>query len=146
MQAALENHPSTVKLLASLGAKVEAHDLGGRTALANAALDQYTRTVAALIECGADVNAADKWGGTALHIAARRGNKEIVRMLVQAKADIGLREHSGRTPWIVAVHSNKAAGLRDLLEPDPEKEKFLRELQRDKHPGDIAKHMNMIYR
>jgi ankyrin repeat protein len=146
MQAALENHPATVKLLAKLGAEVDARDSSGKTALANAALDQHTKTVAALLECVADVDAADKWGGTALHVAARRGNRDIVRMLVEAKADIGLRESSGRTPWIVAVHSNKAAGLKELLEPDPEKERYLRELQRDKHAGDIAKHMNMIYR
>jgi ankyrin repeat protein len=146
MQAALENRPATVKLLAGLGADIDARDLDGKTALQTAASDQYTKTVAALLECGADLNAANSWGDTALHAAARRGNRDIVRMLVEAKADIGLRDHSGRTPWTMAVHSNKDVDLRALLEPDPEKERYLRELQRDKHAGDIAKHMLTIYR
>jgi ankyrin repeat protein len=146
MQATLENRPATVNLLAGLGAKVDARDLDGKTALQIVASDRHIKTVAALLECGADVNAASTWGDTALHAAARRGSRDIVRMLVEAGADIGLRDHSGRTPWVMAVHSNKAAGLKDILEPGPEKERYLRELQRDKHAGEIAKHMLTIYR
>ena len=117
-----------------------------KTALEHAAYNQFSETVIALLNCGADVNATDKLGRTALHLAARQGNQNIVRMLVEAKAEIGRRDDSGRTPWITALHLNKDAGLRELLEPNVEQEKFLRELQRERHAGDVAKHMNMIYR
>ena len=100
----------------------------------------------ALLKCGADVSASNNLGYTALHHAAATGHKDIARMLVGAKADIGRRDTSGRTPWMTALQFNKDAGLRTLLEPDPQKEKYLRELQRDKHAGDVAKHMLAIYR
>jgi ankyrin repeat protein len=146
MKAAYANHPATVSLLAQLGADVEARDSGGSTALLYAANNQYADTVLALLKCGADVSVSNNLGSTALHHVAAAGHKDIVRMLVEAKADIGRRDNSGRTPWIVAVHKNKSAGLKALLEPDPEKEIFLRELQRDEHAGDVAKHMLAMYR
>jgi ankyrin repeat protein len=145
MRAARWNRPSTVALLAQHGANVEASDLNGNTALILAAGDQHVDSVRALIACGANVNAASKSGYTALHAAARWGNEAIVRLLVDARANIGAREIFGRTPWIAAVHHRKEGLLRDLLEPNRETEEFLRKLQRDKHPGDVAKHMNMIY-
>jgi ankyrin repeat protein len=111
-----------------------------------AAYNQYADTVLALLKCGADASASNKVGYTALHHAAATGHKDIVRMLVDAKADIGRRDNSGRTPWLAALQINKNAGLRTLLEPDPQKDKHLRELQRDKHAGDVAKHMLAIYR
>jgi len=146
MRAAFANHAATASLLAKLGADIEARDSGGSTALSHAAYNQYTDTVVTLLKCGADVGASDNIGFTALHRVAVAGNKDIARMLVDAKADIGRRDYAGRTPWMAALHSNKDAGLRTLLEPDPEKEEFLRKLQRERHAADIAKHMNMIYR
>jgi ankyrin repeat protein len=100
----------------------------------------------ALLKSGADVDASNNVGYTALHHVAATGQKELVRMLVEAKADIRLRDNLGRTPWMTALHLNKDAGLRALLEPDPERERLLRELQRDKHAGDVAKHMLANYR
>lgn len=146
MRAAYANHTATVCLLAKLGADVEACDSGGSTALSHAASNQYADTMVTLLKCGANVDASDNKGYTALHHAAAAGHRDIARMLVEAKADIERRDDSGRTPWMIALHVNKDAGLRTLLEPDPEKAKFLRELQRDRHAADIAKHMNMIYR
>jgi ankyrin repeat protein len=146
MRAAYSNYPSTVTLLAQLGAEIDACDSFGLTALLHASSNQYADTVLALLKSGADVGASDNMGCTALHHAAGTGNKDIVRMLVEAKADIGRRDGSGRTPWLTAIYCNQDAGLRTLLEPDPEKERYLRELQRDKHAGDIAKHMLTIYR
>jgi ankyrin repeat protein len=146
MRAAYSNHPSTVTLLAQLGADINACDSFGLTALLHASSNQYADTVLALLKSGADVDASDNMGYTALHHAAATGNKDIVRMLVEAKADIGRRDNTGRTPWLTALHINKDAGLRALLEPDPEMERYLRELQRDKHAADVAKHMLMIYR
>jgi ankyrin repeat protein len=145
MRAARWNRPSTVALLAQHGAQVDARDLHGNTALILAAGDQHVDAVRALISCGADVNAASKRGHTALHAAARLGNEAIMRLLVDAKANIDAREIFGRTPWITAVHHHKEDLLRGLLEPNRETEEFLKRLQRDRHPGDVAKHMNMIY-
>jgi ankyrin repeat protein len=145
MRAARWNRPSTVALLAQHGANVEARDLHGNTAIILAAGDQHVDAVRALIVCGANVNAANKRGDTALHAAARLGNEAIVRLLVDARANIDAREIFGRTPWITAVHHHKEDSLRGLLEPNRETDEFLKELQRDRHPGDVAKHMNMIY-
>lgn len=98
-----------------------------------------------LLTCGANVHATSDQGSTALHVAARVGNEEMVRMFPDAKANATLPDLFGRTPWITAVHHHKDDLLRELLEPDASKDEFLQALQRDKHPGDVAKHMNMLY-
>lgn len=145
MRAARWNRPSTIALLAQHGAEIEARDSLGKTALILATGDQHNDSVRALLACGANANAASDRGITALHAAALLGNEAIVRMLVQAGANVDVREVFGRTPWIMAVHHHKDDLLRGILGPDASKDEFLREVQRDKHPGDIAKHMNMIY-
>ena len=145
MRAARWNRPSTIALLSQHGANKEARDLGGKTAIILAANDKHVDAVRALIACGADINAADNEGVTALHMAARHGEEAIARILIEAKANVDVRDFAGRTPWITALHLHREDALRELLEPDPSREEFLRTLQRDRHPGDVAKHMNMIF-
>jgi ankyrin repeat protein len=145
MCAARWNHPSSISLLVQYGANIEARNRGGMTSLMVAVDYQYTETVRELIKHGADVNASLDSGHTALHAAALSGNETIVKMLIDAKANIEARDSFGRTPGILAVHHHKDDLLKGLLGPDASKEEFLRELQRNNHPSDIAKHMNKMY-
>lgn len=69
----------------------------------------------------------------------------MVCMLLDARANAALPDMFGRTPWIMAVHHHKDELLRGLLEPDGLTDEFLQALKRDKHPGDVVKHMKMIY-
>ena len=63
------------------GAKVDAKDNKGRTALMWAASHGNEQIVRFLLEHGADVNAADANGDTALIYAADRGNTGLVQLL-----------------------------------------------------------------
>jgi ankyrin repeat protein len=145
MRAARWNRPSTIALLSQRGANIEARNNAGKTALVIAAEYQKVDAVSMLLTCGANVHATSDKGCTALHEAARAGSEEIVRLLLDAKANATLPDSFGRTPWIMAVHHHKDDLLGGLLEPDGSQDEFLQALQRDKHPSDVAKHMNMIY-
>jgi ankyrin repeat protein len=145
MRAARWNRPSTIALLKQRGANIEARNHAGKTALIIAVELQHIDAVRMLLNCGANVHATSDQGSTALHAAARVGSVEMVWMLLDTNANATLPDQFGRTPWIMAVHHHKDELLRGLLGPDGSKDEFLQALQRDKHPGDVAKHMNMIY-
>src|SRR5260370_33014393 len=63
---AVAYNPPIVRLLIANGAKVNARDVEGGTALMQAALLGRADNVKILVEAGADVNARDNKGGTAL--------------------------------------------------------------------------------
>jgi hypothetical protein len=63
------------------GAKLEARDKLGRTALIWAGMNVYEPVVSFLVDSGADINAADNNNETALTYAGDRGNDEIVALL-----------------------------------------------------------------
>ena len=82
-QAALGN-TSAVGLLADAGARTDAVDRRGETALMYAAGTGQRETAVFLVrECGADAGAANKDGTTPVARAAQNGHTETVRALVQ---------------------------------------------------------------
>lgn len=145
MRAARWNHPSTVRLLAELGAVVDARDGVGKTALMLATIDQHADVVSALVARSADVNALSANGETALHHAARAGNGNIVKILLQSGASSHLHDTHGRTPWITAVHARKDHTLAPLLAPSLIEQGELKALQAEGPPSKIAEHMNKMY-
>lgn len=70
-----------IQLLISNGAKIDAKDNDGWTALMWAAWSNMPKTAAMLMKNEASPATTDKHGNTALTLAARRGNVEIVRLL-----------------------------------------------------------------
>lgn len=87
--------PDITGLLLSKGAKVDARDDSGRTALHKAAVNGYAATVNRLIHAGADVNASTTRGVTALEWVKEQASEarfgverygEVLRILEAAAA------------------------------------------------------------
>jgi uncharacterized protein len=99
-----ETHESTdrkraaiAKLLLDQGARIDAVDKDGWTALMWAAWSGTTEVTKVLIARGASVGNQDRQGNTALTIAAQRGNAAIVEALVGYGADLSAKTKHGQT-------------------------------------------------
>ena len=90
------------RILLMKGAKMEAQDDDGGTALFYAV--QYSRQplVALLLEQGANVNATTKKGKTPLMVAVEEDAEEIAEMLIQKGADLNVRNKAGLTALGIA--------------------------------------------
>jgi len=75
-----------VKRLLVEGAKVNASDKDGVTALILASLMGHREIVKELLAKGAEVNARNNSGGSALIAASIKGHREIVDLLIKAGA------------------------------------------------------------
>ena len=80
------------------GAKLDAKDSNGRTALLYASSGPFTETVGLLLKQGAEVNTQGTLEGfTALMTAAAEGQLEVVRLLLEHGADPSLKDKDGDT-------------------------------------------------
>ena len=70
-----------VQALLKAGARVDAPDENGRTALMLAALQGYWQTMVVLLDAGANAAATDRGGKTAQTLADESGHKEIAQLL-----------------------------------------------------------------
>lgn len=84
-------------MLLDNGAKINATDNDGWTALMWASWSNLPKTARVLLERGCPVNAADRQGNTALTIAAQRGNAAIVRVLLENGANANARTKNNQT-------------------------------------------------
>jgi ankyrin repeat protein len=114
-------------LLLTHGARVQATEIAGESALHLAARCGNTATLAALVAAGADVNAkrsptnglpfassGDQWAyATPLHYAARSQHPENAAFLLDHGARINARTANGATPlwWAVAAADLKLVSL-----------------------------------
>ena len=87
-----------LRALVAAGARVDARDPEGRTAIHVATMFAAVDNLRVLAELGADVNARDADGDTPLHIAAGKGQPQLVATLVALGADPRLRNKAGQTP------------------------------------------------
>ena len=92
---------NNIDALIAKGAKIDAPDREGRTALSYAAARGSLAVVEYLIEQGANVNAVDSEGYSPLHDAVGSGNFEVVKKLVDKGADVNAQNNHGNT----ALHS-----------------------------------------
>uniref|UniRef100_A0A8C9X2X4 Ankyrin repeat domain 52 n=1 Tax=Sander lucioperca TaxID=283035 RepID=A0A8C9X2X4_SANLU len=119
MLAALGRHTDCVHILLEKGAKADAADKKGFTALHRAMLGSED-CVSALLEHGASALCRDSQGRTPLHLVASRGHTELLRTLLKAamKADPldSILDYRGYTPAHWAAHHGREGCLHILLE------------------------------
>lgn len=124
------------------GAKVEAKDGEGRTALIVAAKLGHTPACIILLDRGAVVDAKDNEGWTALMHVAHEGHDGIVPVLLDKGAALEAREKSGRTALMIAAENGQHAVMGILLErgatPKFTKDEDLENTQ----TGDVKENLN----
>lgn len=86
---------ATIKLLIKYGAKMEASDITGLTALSYYAKTRNTAAISALLKVGVDPSIRGKFGATPLMGAAKGRDLGVVKQLVSAGADITASDQHG---------------------------------------------------
>ncbi|MEZ4270366.1 MAG: ankyrin repeat domain-containing protein [Myxococcota bacterium] len=98
-----EDNADIVRLLLSRGAKIDARNSWGESALHYAAKDGMTEAVRVLVEAGADINAGDNRDSTPLMSASFDGHLGVVRLLAQdPRIEINARSKDGDTALLLA--------------------------------------------
>ncbi|MDR2773974.1 MAG: ankyrin repeat domain-containing protein [Tannerella sp.] len=105
-----------VKELLKKGAKVNAADEYGETALMKASFNGNTEIAKLLLEKGAKVNAANEYGETALMKASFNGNTEIAKLLLEKGAKVNAAEKNGWTALMVASNNGHTETAKLLIE------------------------------
>jgi PleD family two-component response regulator len=93
--AARSGHLGRVSNLVARGAKVNARDAQGNTAILEAAFFKYPEIVQFLLEKGADPRLRNNAGDSALTEALRAGNLEIVNLLLSRVTPADVMANSG---------------------------------------------------
>lgn len=109
------NDSALVRDLLAAGAKPDARDRDGRTALRHAALAGRTENVNALLAHKADLNLPDTQGFTPLYAAIQNKHLDIVRTLLAAGANPDLASQNQWTPLHKAAADDYMAGFHALL-------------------------------
>jgi ankyrin repeat protein len=113
--AVFSNHIRTAELLLQKGAKVDAQDEYGRTALVFASASPTADMVRLLLAHHATVNMLDEQGCTPLYYAVASLNENnVIPELLAYGADPNAKGKDGITPLIKAQQMNRA-GLARLL-------------------------------
>jgi len=107
--------PAELKTALAGGARVDARDGTGRSALGLAARSGDAAMVAALLDAGAPVDVPDPIGFTPLMEAARDGKLEAARLLLERGADVRRRAAANGLE-LTALHLATASGQRELVE------------------------------
>ncbi len=102
------------KLLLEKGAKVNAKDWLGWTALMYASYYGQTELAKLLMNKGAEVNAKSNTGWTPLMYAAYTGQIAIGKLLIENGADVNAKTREGQTALSIAV-SRDQSGFAELL-------------------------------
>lgn len=97
-----------MKLLLASGAKVDAADEDGATALMTAAAANNQEGVSILLEHKAAVNLLDKRQASALMRAAKGGHTQVAEKLLAAGAEVKARDAEGRTALLYASMNSSA--------------------------------------
>ena len=115
MKAAGRGRRDIVKYLLSKGAKVNARNADGESALMEAVKRGFDDIVDVLVAAGADVKARDGRGNTAFSLAAFGAHLEIADVLIQHGADLDAADPSGITPLLGAASMGNEDVLRYLV-------------------------------
>lgn len=113
--AAGRGDAGAVKALLARGARVDARDSQGRTALLAATHGNHVEAARLLIAAGADVNAKDDIQDSAYLYAGAHGRTEILKMTLAAGADLKSVNRFGGTALIPACHYGHVETVKVLL-------------------------------
>jgi ankyrin repeat protein/serine/threonine protein kinase len=97
------------------GARVDAADKRGRTALMAAAGRGFSSLVKLLLTRGAKAARLDKSGASALHYAALAGDPGVVGLLLAKGARPDQADKQGRTPLALAAALGRVGAMKKLL-------------------------------
>ncbi len=103
--------PAVAQLLVDRGARVDAADRGGWTALHFAARDQHESLVRLLLEAGAEVDPVDSVGNTPLWrsvMNSTEGCLPVMKVLLDHGADPDRSNQHGVSPRALARDSGQA--------------------------------------
>lgn len=114
-KAAAQNDAARVEALIKNGAKVDARDGSGSTALLIATHANAIEAAGALIAAGANVNAKDNIEDSPYLYAAAEGRLEILRLTLKAGADLKSVNRYGGVGLIPAAHHGYPDVVRELL-------------------------------
>jgi ankyrin repeat protein len=115
LQAAASADNKLLKSLLNQGARVNAMDAFGNTALLLAAREGATETVRLLLKAGARVDGRDG-AMTPLAAAAFGGHTSTARLLIKNGADLDAAAHDGLSPLMLAVKFDHLELARLLLD------------------------------
>jgi ankyrin repeat protein len=116
-EAAKNNHPSVVKLLASQeNTQVNAKDKQGYTPL-SIAIEQRNMmaTLFLLQSTKINVNTTTKWGNSPLHLAIQTNSQRTVEELIAKGANINATNNHGITPLHIATSLGSTKAIALLL-------------------------------
>lgn len=111
--ASFNGHIDVVRLLLSVGTKVNKSDKDGWTALLLASSKEYSHIVGVLLSGGADVNSRTHGGSTPLGIAIKKRNEALGKMLVKFGAKINATNTNNNT--VLQIDAMGEKSLHSLL-------------------------------
>ena len=102
-EAIFDDDVPIIKLLLKAGAKVDAEDEDGETALYDAAIFDRQEAAALLLAHGAAIGHRNTSGETPLHEAVWHNSFDTAELLLAHGADVNARDNTGKTPLAVAL-------------------------------------------
>lgn len=114
--AARRNDAAGIRQLLAAGAKIDAGDGSGATALLVATHANQVEAARVLIEAGADVNAKDGISDSPYLYAGARGHLAILKMTLSHGADLKSTNRYGGTALIPAAERGHVETVRTLIE------------------------------
>jgi len=115
LQAARRNDATAVRALLRQGAKVNAAEPDGSTALLWATFNSNLESTQALLAAGANPNTANRYGITPLLQASRLGDTKVIEALLKSGADPTITHPAGETPLMAAAMAGQVDAVRLLL-------------------------------
>jgi ankyrin repeat protein len=102
----MPNNAPFVQFLLEKGAKIDAQDKQGRSALLLASTEGKTDAVSLLLDQKADPNQKDNNGASPLQMAVTYGKTDVVKILLSKGALVNSTDSSSNTPLMIAAEGN----------------------------------------
>jgi ankyrin repeat protein len=115
IQAAARGDLTSVQDLLGRGAKVNAQNANGRTALTAAVMGNHVEVARALIAAGANPNIQDDNRNNALLVTGETGNVAMLREVLKANPDLARTNRFGGTALIPAADRGHVEYVREIL-------------------------------